>query len=160
MLKGVGRFDGWTEGGLMGFPTHDSEAQWGPVEAVSPTHFSGQAGNRVGEVAVFSGRCGGSAAREAVDPAPVQLPSGKMFYHVSRARGGGEGRVRGGAGGRPGLGSGFLPHTPPAPCPTPFQFPPDFPGARILLHPRYFGLTCSTVKQKLFTEVEGTCTGK
>ncbi|NXO04267.1 RPB7 polymerase, partial [Rhinopomastus cyanomelas] len=31
----------------------------------------------------------------------------------------------------------------------------------ILLHPRYFGPNLlSTVKQKLFTEVEGTCTGK
>ncbi|KAG8199932.1 DNA-directed RNA polymerase II subunit RPB7, partial [Stegodyphus mimosarum] len=31
----------------------------------------------------------------------------------------------------------------------------------ILLHPRYFGpQLLETVKQKLFTEVEGTCTGK
>lgn len=31
----------------------------------------------------------------------------------------------------------------------------------ILLHPRYFGPNLlNTVKQKLFTEVEGTCTGK
>ncbi len=31
----------------------------------------------------------------------------------------------------------------------------------ILLHPRYFGPNLlHTVKQKLFTEVEGTCTGK
>ena len=31
----------------------------------------------------------------------------------------------------------------------------------ILLHPRYFGpQLMETVKQKLFTEVEGTCTGK
>ena len=31
----------------------------------------------------------------------------------------------------------------------------------ILLHPRYFGPSLlDTVKQKLFTEVEGTCTGK
>jgi hypothetical protein len=31
----------------------------------------------------------------------------------------------------------------------------------ILLHPRYFGPNLlQTVKQKLFTEVEGTCTGK
>ena len=31
----------------------------------------------------------------------------------------------------------------------------------ILLHPRYFGPSLlETVKQKLFTEVEGTCTGK
>ncbi|OXB52368.1 hypothetical protein ASZ78_004125, partial [Callipepla squamata] len=31
----------------------------------------------------------------------------------------------------------------------------------ILLHPRYFGPNLlTTVKQKLFTEVEGTCTGK
>ena len=31
----------------------------------------------------------------------------------------------------------------------------------ILLHPRYFGpQLIDTVKQKLFTEVEGTCTGK
>ncbi|KFO72581.1 DNA-directed RNA polymerase II subunit RPB7, partial [Cuculus canorus] len=30
----------------------------------------------------------------------------------------------------------------------------------ILLHPRYFGPNLlTTVKQKLFTEVEGTCTG-
>uniref|UniRef100_A0A2K5QVB2 POLR2G n=1 Tax=Cebus imitator TaxID=2715852 RepID=A0A2K5QVB2_CEBIM len=30
----------------------------------------------------------------------------------------------------------------------------------ILLHPRYFGPNLlNTVKQKLFTEVEGTCTG-
>jgi DNA-directed RNA polymerase subunit E'/Rpb7 len=29
------------------------------------------------------------------------------------------------------------------------------------LHPRYFGpQLMETVKQKLFTEVEGTCTGK
>ena len=31
----------------------------------------------------------------------------------------------------------------------------------IMLHPRYFGpQLMETVKQKLFTEVEGTCTGK
>lgn len=31
----------------------------------------------------------------------------------------------------------------------------------IMLHPRYFGpQLMDTVKQKLFTEVEGTCTGK
>ena len=31
----------------------------------------------------------------------------------------------------------------------------------ILLHPRYFGPNLlNIVKQKLFTEVEGTCTGK
>jgi DNA-directed RNA polymerase II subunit RPB7 len=31
----------------------------------------------------------------------------------------------------------------------------------ILLHPRYFGpQLLETVKQKLYTEVEGTCTGK
>ena len=31
----------------------------------------------------------------------------------------------------------------------------------ILLHPRYFGPNLlETVKKKLFTEVEGTCTGK
>ena len=31
----------------------------------------------------------------------------------------------------------------------------------ILLHPRYFGPNLlDTVKKKLFTEVEGTCTGK
>lgn len=31
----------------------------------------------------------------------------------------------------------------------------------ILLHPRYFGPHLhETVKQKLYTEVEGTCTGK
>ena len=31
----------------------------------------------------------------------------------------------------------------------------------VLLHPRYFGpKLIETVKQKLFTEVEGTCTGK
>ena len=31
----------------------------------------------------------------------------------------------------------------------------------VLLHPRYFGpQLIETVKQKLFTEVEGTCTGK
>jgi len=31
----------------------------------------------------------------------------------------------------------------------------------ILLHPQYFGpKLLDTVKQKLFTEVEGTCTGK
>ena len=31
----------------------------------------------------------------------------------------------------------------------------------ILLHPRYFGPNLlQTVKQKLFTEVEGTCSGK
>lgn len=31
----------------------------------------------------------------------------------------------------------------------------------ILLHPRYFGPNLlNTVKQKLFTEVEGTCSGK
>ena len=31
----------------------------------------------------------------------------------------------------------------------------------ILLHPRYFGPNLlNVVKQKLFTEVEGTCTGK
>lgn len=31
----------------------------------------------------------------------------------------------------------------------------------ILLHPRYFGPNLlQTVKQKLFAEVEGTCTGK
>ena len=31
----------------------------------------------------------------------------------------------------------------------------------ILLHPKYFGPNLlNTVKQKLFTEVEGTCTGK
>ncbi|XP_013771978.1 DNA-directed RNA polymerase II subunit RPB7, partial [Limulus polyphemus] len=31
----------------------------------------------------------------------------------------------------------------------------------ILLHPRYFGpQLLETVKQKLFTEVEGTCSGK
>lgn len=31
----------------------------------------------------------------------------------------------------------------------------------ILLHPRYFGpQLLDTVKQKLYTEVEGTCTGK
>ena len=31
----------------------------------------------------------------------------------------------------------------------------------ILLHPRYFGPNLvDVVKQKLFTEVEGTCTGK
>ena len=31
----------------------------------------------------------------------------------------------------------------------------------ILLHPRYFGPQLhETVKQKLYTEVEGTCTGK
>ena len=30
----------------------------------------------------------------------------------------------------------------------------------IMLHPRYFGpQLMDTVKQKLFTEVEGTCTG-
>ena len=30
----------------------------------------------------------------------------------------------------------------------------------IVLHPRYFGAQLmDTVKQKLFTEVEGTCTG-
>lgn len=30
-----------------------------------------------------------------------------------------------------------------------------------MLHPRYFGpQLMDTVKQKLFTEVEGTCTGK
>ena len=31
---------------------------------------------------------------------------------------------------------------------------------QIMLHPRYFGpQLMDTVKQKLFTEVEGTCTG-
>jgi DNA-directed RNA polymerase II subunit RPB7 len=31
----------------------------------------------------------------------------------------------------------------------------------IMLHPRYFGpQLMDTVKQKLFTEVEGTCTGE
>ena len=31
----------------------------------------------------------------------------------------------------------------------------------ILLHPRYFGPNLiNVVRQKLFTEVEGTCTGK
>jgi DNA-directed RNA polymerase subunit E'/Rpb7 len=31
----------------------------------------------------------------------------------------------------------------------------------IMLHPRYFGpQLMDTVRQKLFTEVEGTCTGK
>lgn len=80
MLKGVGRFDGWTEGrSLMGFPTHDSEAQWGPAEAVSPAHFSGQVRKRGWRSCCISGRCVGSAAREAVDPAPVQLPPGRCF---------------------------------------------------------------------------------
>lgn len=37
----------------MGFPAHDSEAQWEPAEAVSPAHFRGRPGNGVGEVAVF-----------------------------------------------------------------------------------------------------------
>lgn len=92
--------------------------------------------------------------------------SRKMFYHVSRARGGGEGRVkrRRSEAGAPGRGA--------ASCPIFLRrlawsqsIPPLAPQIslehEILLHPRYFGPNLlNTVKQKLFTEVEGTCTGK
>ena len=80
ILKGVGHFDGWTEGrSLMRFPAHDSEAQWGPAEAVSPAHFSGQIRKRGWGSCCVSGRCVGSAARAAVDPASVQPPAGRCF---------------------------------------------------------------------------------
>uniref|UniRef100_A0A4W3GG72 DNA-directed RNA polymerase subunit n=1 Tax=Callorhinchus milii TaxID=7868 RepID=A0A4W3GG72_CALMI len=43
----------------------------------------------------------------------------------------------------------------------PYGFPQISLEHEILLHPRYFGPNLlNTVKQKLFTEVEGTCTGK
>ncbi|RMB90471.1 hypothetical protein DUI87_33072 [Hirundo rustica rustica] len=94
-----------------------------------------------------------------------------MFYHVSGTgghvshreghvshRGGCPGVPSGGPGGVAAFGvppgaSRCLPVTPGAP-----QISLEH---EILLHPRYFGPNLlNTVKQKLFTEVEGTCTGK
>lgn len=54
------------------------------------------------------------------------------------------------------------PHGPTAPCLVSIPLSPQISlEHEILLHPRYFGPNLlNTVKQKLFTEVEGTCTGK
>lgn len=56
----------------------------------------------------------------------------------------------------------FLPHLPVAPRLVSMPLSPQISlEHEILLHPRYFGPNLlNTVKQKLFTEVEGTCTGK
>lgn len=88
-----------------------------------------------------------------------------MFYHVSGAPGGGAGRLEG-SGGRGGAGRRdprpLLARLPAAPGLVSIPPSPQISlEHEILLHPRYFGPNLlNTVKQKLFTEVEGTCTGK
>lgn len=56
----------------------------------------------------------------------------------------------------------LLPHLPAVPCLVSISLSLQISlEHEILLHPRYFGPNLlNTVKQKLFTEVEGTCTGK
>lgn len=69
---------------------------------------------------------------------------------------------RGGEKRRTGTRGRFLPHVPAAPSLVSIPVSPQISlEHEILLHPRYFGPNLlNTVKQKLFTEVEGTCTGK
>lgn len=77
---------------------------------------------------------------------------------VTPVAGGGPGVPLGGPGGFPALGD--APGTVPVTLGT-SRCPQISLEHEILLHPRYFGPNLlNTVKQKLFTEVEGTCTGK